>query len=254
MATPLKPFAKSRLGILEDILSQGVSEQAALLSIRITTHRSKGAVPGLLAMGPAGLSEGLVGATISSVTRGLKELQSAGIAVVDAASTPPLIYIRGSVEVDPPAHENSVKGMVKQLRLLPDSHVRREVVAAIRESLGLHPKFLPLWESLSQGLESGPQTLPKSGTELGPLRLPPSADPPSALKSTAARAAAHTEDTEATHKLLLTMFDEVWEHEDSRAGRVEAVKTLLVKRRIWAQPAAINHAEEVIAFRKRMAS
>jgi hypothetical protein len=135
MATPRRPFVKVPLGLFEDALSAGISPGAALLLGLLVTHRSRRSIPGLLMYGPSSLAESITGYTINTARRALKELEERGRVIVDSSVRPPLLYVRGAVEADPPVVRNSVVGMAKQLATLPDSHIKTEVYSAVINSL-----------------------------------------------------------------------------------------------------------------------
>ncbi len=110
----------------------GASPASALLLALIVTHRNKRSIPGLLAYGPSGLAESLSGYSMSAVKRAFGELGRLGLISFDESARPPLLYVRGSVQADPPTSENAVKGMAKQIRELPPhSSLVKEVQEAI---------------------------------------------------------------------------------------------------------------------------
>ncbi len=179
MATPRRPFVRLPLGIIDDALAKGLSIAAALLLALIVTHRARRSIPGLLmTFGPSGLAESVVGMKPAAVRKALADLEAAQLVVTDFTARPPLIYVRGSIEADPPVKENSVKSMAKQLTEMPISRVTDEVRQAVTASLQ-SSEWLRIWCDLTAGsaTESGPGTNPESGRDSGPNRIPKSEDP-----------------------------------------------------------------------------
>jgi hypothetical protein len=124
-------------------------------------------------MGIAALAESLTKTSPAGVKRRLGELERARLILVDANQR--LIYVRGSIEADPPTTENAVRGMALQVRELPDSPVTVEIRRAVAGALAGFPSWLTKWNDESAP-EASPATGPgpglSSGPGSGPLRIP----------------------------------------------------------------------------------
>jgi hypothetical protein len=180
VATPRRPYVKLPIGLFDDALKKGASRSAAFLLAQVVTHRSKRSIPGVLAYGPAGLAESLTGATVPATTRELKELVKVGLVLADFKVRPPVMYVVGSVEADPPASLPAIKGMAQQLRHMPQCAVTAAVQRAIEASLS-GSEWLSKWRELladgpSNEQSDGPSNERNEGLSLdqldGPLRIP----------------------------------------------------------------------------------
>lgn len=189
MATPRRPYVRVRLGLFAGAMDRGCSSEATLLLAFLITHPSKRALPGLLTLGPAGLAE-TMGFPEATVRRGLAELTRAELVIVDTRSRPPLLFVRGAIDDDPPASRNAVIAMARQVNELPESTVRNVVVRAVEASL-VGSKLIALWrKSFSASAQNPsrrpmhrPSPNPGLGSSLtpgqGPLHIPQSFDPSS---------------------------------------------------------------------------
>lgn len=193
MSTPRRPYVRVPLDIFEDALERGASDRAVFFLGRLLTHRDKRSAPGLLARGPAGVAETLKGSiSVASVQRWLRELEATGLVMTDFKCRPPLVYVLGAVQADPPTTENSARGMALQLRELPAASpvvqtVKREIEEALAGS-----QHLSTWHQVlgSPPPESSPEHGPESGPDLDPLRDPPSVSSSACSDTTTAAATA----------------------------------------------------------------
>lgn len=288
MATPRRPYASLRLGLIDDVMRSGVSPNGALLLVLIMTHRLKRSIPGLLTLGPAGLAESLSAVSDDAAREGVSELERMGLVMVDAQTRPPLLYVRGAVEADPPSTANACIGMAKQLRSLPASPITRVVSDAVTACLS-DSQHLSLWlaESAAVAVDPGPgpESMPDSIPEPGRSQSEPSSDPEPepepgrkttlsqglnqtlnhALsgsgsedrrplpkdKSTAAPFQSQERENEATGPMLDRLFYEAWKNEATTTDRVAAIKELLAARGMTATVEAINASERRVDHKVR---
>jgi hypothetical protein len=166
VATPRRPYSTIRNGEFEEALAAGVSTDGTLLFARLRTHPLKRSIPGLLHLGPAGLSESL-NLKLSLTQRWLSELEGHGLAIVDRRER--LIYCVGAIDIDGPRTENSLRGMAMQFRELPPrSLVTRAVRTAIEATLSTGEKTKAAeWQSIWTEI-IGPEPSPEPGLESGP--------------------------------------------------------------------------------------
>ncbi len=94
--------------------------------ISLWTHPAKRTIPGLLMMGPAGLSESL-GESIRRVRAALSALERRGLVVCDHGRRA-AIYVAGACAVDPPSTPQTIVAFSRQLGELDVTSVVRAAV------------------------------------------------------------------------------------------------------------------------------